>query len=115
LLALAKSRARPTASASSVEAINLRALSDHWIELLRLAMSIKTGTVTASVILRKLSAYPRQNGLALALRELGKLGRTLFTLEWLQDPELTSPQPRRAQQGRAAKCASPCGVLQPAR
>jgi hypothetical protein len=26
--------------------------------------------------------------LALALRELGKLGWTLFTLEWLQDPEL---------------------------
>ena len=26
--------------------------------------------------------------MALALRELGKLGRTLFTLEWLQDPEL---------------------------
>jgi len=51
-------------------------------------MSIKTGTVTASVILRKLSAYPRQNGLALALRELGKLERTLFTLQWLQDPEL---------------------------
>ena len=44
--------------------------------------------MTASVILRKLSAYPRQNGLALALKELGKLERTLFTLEWLQDPEL---------------------------
>ena len=28
------------------------------------------------------------NGLALALRELGKLERTLFTLQWLQDPEL---------------------------
>jgi TnpA family transposase len=68
--------------------INLRAISDHWFELLRLALSVKTGTVTASVILRKLAAYPRQNGLALALRELGKLERTLFTLEWLQDPEL---------------------------
>ena len=68
--------------------INLRAISGHWFELLRLAMSIKTGTVTASVILRKLAAYPRQNGLALALRELGKLERTLFTLDWLQDPEL---------------------------
>ena len=68
--------------------INLRSITDHWFELLRLAMSIKTGTVTASVILRKLSAYPRQNGLALALRELGKLERTLFTLQWLQDPEL---------------------------
>jgi hypothetical protein len=52
--------------------INLRAISDHWFELLRLALSVKTGTVTASVILRKLAAYPRQNGLALALRELGK-------------------------------------------
>ena len=51
-------------------------------------MSIKTGTVTASVILRKLAAYPRQNSLALALRELGKLERTFFTLQWLQDPEL---------------------------
>ncbi len=69
-------------------AINLRVISDHWFQLLRLAMSIKTGTVTASVILRKLAAYPRQNGLALALRELGKLERTFFTLQWLQDPEL---------------------------
>ncbi len=69
-------------------AINLRVISDHWFELLRLALSIKTGTVTASVILRKLAAYPRQNGLALALRELGKLERTFFTLQWLQDPEL---------------------------
>ena len=50
-------------------AINLRVISDHWFELLRLALSIKMGTVNASVILRKLAAYPRQNGLALALRE----------------------------------------------
>ena len=68
--------------------INVRIIGDHWFELLRLAMSIKTETVTASVILRKLAAYPRQNGLALALRELGKLERTFFTLQWLQDPEL---------------------------
>ena len=69
-------------------AINVRAISNQWFQLLRLAMSIKTGTVTASVILRKLAAYPRQNSLALALRELGKLERTFFTLQWLQDPEL---------------------------
>ena len=69
-------------------AINVRAISDQWFELLRLALSIKTGTVTASVILRKLAAYPRQNSLALALRELGKLERTFFTLQWLQDPSV---------------------------
>lgn len=47
-------------------AINLRVITEHWSELLRLAMSIKTATVTASVILRKLSAHPLQNGLARA-------------------------------------------------
>ena len=45
----------------------------HWDESLRLANSIRIGTVTASAIRRKLSAYPRQNGLALALREVGAL------------------------------------------
>lgn len=68
--------------------VNLKAISNYWEDILRLAISIKMGTVTASEILRKLASYPRQNGLALALRELGKLERALFTLDWLQDPEL---------------------------
>ncbi len=54
---------------------------------MRLATSIKTGTVTASLMLKKLAAYPRQNGLAMALRELGRLERTLFTMHWLENPE----------------------------
>jgi len=81
----------PPDLASLVEGtINLRVISDHWFELLRLAMSIKTGTVTASVILRKLAAYPRQNGLALALRELGKLERTFFTPPMAAGPRIDS-------------------------
>jgi TnpA family transposase len=39
-------------------------------------------------MLRKLGAYPRQNGLARALRELGRLQRTRFILDWLQNPAL---------------------------
>jgi TnpA family transposase len=38
-------------------------------EVMRLAESIQQGTVTASLILRKLGSYSRQNGLALALRK----------------------------------------------
>lgn len=68
--------------------VNTKAIRTHWQDILRVAISIKAGTVTASVILRKLAAYRRQNGLAFALRELGKLERTLFTLDWMQDPEL---------------------------
>ena len=35
-----------------------------------------------------MSHYPRQNGLAVALRELGRIERTLFILDWLQSVEL---------------------------
>ena len=51
--------------------------------------------MTASLMLRKLGSYPRQNGLAVALRELGRIERSLFTLDWLQDIELR----RRVQAG----------------
>ena len=46
-------------------------------------------------MLRKLGSYPRQNGLAVALRELGRIERTLFILDWLQSVELR----RRVQAG----------------
>jgi TnpA family transposase len=68
--------------------LNIKHVRAHWDEILRLATSIKQGTVTASLMLRKLSCYPRQNGLAIALRELGRIERTLFILDWLQSVEL---------------------------
>jgi TnpA family transposase len=68
--------------------LNIKHVRAHWDEILRLAASIKQGTVTASLMLRKLGSYPRQNGLAVALRELGRIERTLFILDWLQNVEL---------------------------
>lgn len=75
--------------------INVKKIRDHWDDILRLAASTKRGTVTASLMLRKLGAYPRQNGLAWGLREIGRIEKTLFTLEWLQSPQLR----RRVQVG----------------
>jgi TnpA family transposase len=69
-------------------ALNIKHVRAHWDEILRLATSIKQGTVTASLMLRKLGSYPRQNGLAVALRELGRIERTLFILDLLQSVEL---------------------------
>ena len=67
----------------------------HWDDILRLTASIQQGTVTASLMLRKLGSYPRQNGLAVALRQLGRIERTLFALDWMQNVELR----RRVQIG----------------
>lgn len=60
------------------DSLNLKQIRDHWDEILRLATSIQQGLVTASLMLRKLGSYPRQNGLAVALRELGRIERTLL-------------------------------------
>lgn len=70
------------------EELKADSIKTHWDGILRLAVSIQQGTATASLLLRKLSSYPRQNGLAVALRELGRIERTLFILDWLQSVEL---------------------------
>jgi TnpA family transposase len=75
--------------------IDTEHVTANWDELLRLGTSIRIGTTTSSVILKKLSAYPRQNGLAKALREIGRIERTLFTLDWIKNPDLR----RRAHLG----------------
>ena len=49
--------------------LNLKLMEQQFDEFMRLVASIKQGTVTASLILRKLASYPRQNSLALAVRE----------------------------------------------
>jgi TnpA family transposase len=65
-----------------------RLITAHWDDVLRLAASVRTGTVSASLMLKRLGAYPKQNGLALALREIGRIERTLYTLDWLEKPPL---------------------------
>ena len=80
--------AYPTLEPLIAGRINVELLRAHWPDILRIAASIRAGSVTASLIMRQLASYPRQNGVAAALRELGRLERALFTLDWVEDPEL---------------------------
>ena len=63
-------------------------IAAQWDDVLRLTTSVRTGTVRASLMFKRLGAYPRQNGLALALREIGRIERTLYALDWLEQPAL---------------------------
>jgi len=56
--------------------INVALISAYWADILRIVTSLRAGTVTASVIMRQLASHPRQNGIAAALRELGRMERT---------------------------------------
>jgi TnpA family transposase len=52
-------------------------------------------------MLHRLGAYPRQNGLALALREVGRIQRTLLVLDWLDDPQLRRRATAELNKGEA--------------
>jgi TnpA family transposase len=70
--------------------INDPLMGRKWDDLLRLRTSLKLGVVTPPLALQRLSGHVRQNDLALALREMGRIDQTLTRLNWLQDPLLCS-------------------------
>jgi hypothetical protein len=97
----AKQSDYPTLEPMIAGRINVALIRAHWSEILRIVASIRTGTVTASLIMRQLASYPRQNGVAAALRELGRLERTLFTLDWIEDPELRRTTSQELNKGES--------------
>lgn len=67
----------------------------NWPDIFRCAATMTAGKIRPSQLLRKLASYPRQNNLAVALREVGRIERTLFIIEWILDTDMQ----RRAQIG----------------
>jgi TnpA family transposase len=74
---------------------SLSRIEKQWPDIIRLIASIVTHKVIPSEILRQLASFPRQNELAYALKEIGKIERTIFILKWISSTELQ----RRAQIG----------------
>ena len=101
LYSFGKPSAYPALEPMIAGRINVELIRAHWSEILRIIASIRTGTVTASLIMRQLASHPRQNGLATALRELGRMERTLFTLDWIDDPELRRTTGQELNKGEA--------------
>ena len=84
-------------------------IAAQWDDVLRMAASVRTGTVSAALLLKRLGAYPRQNGLALALREIGRIERTLHALDWLQRPQLRRQATAELKRAKAiTRWPGPC-------
>lgn len=60
----------------------------HLTDMLRVAVSIKTGKITASTILRRLGTASRKNKLYFAFRELGRVIRTMFLLRYIDSADV---------------------------
>jgi TnpA family transposase len=68
--------------------IDWELIETHYHDMLRVAISIQKGKVKASTILRKLCSKSRKNKLYFAFRELGRVERTIFLLNYINDPEM---------------------------
>lgn len=73
----------------------------HWPEIAEVIGAIRNRTVTPSLILGRLSAQRQQGGLAAALREIGRIERTLFTLRWFEDADLRRTVTAELNKGEA--------------
>ena len=63
-------------------------IAANWPDVLRCAATMVAGAIAPSQLLRKFASYPRQHDLATALREIGRVERTLFMIEWVLDPHM---------------------------
>lgn len=75
--------------------VNEYIIRENYEEVLRLVHSIREGTVSSSLIISKLASYSRQNSLSTALREMGKIEKTIFILDYISSEELR----RKIQKG----------------
>ena len=65
--------------------INARLIVDNWDDLLRVAGSLKLGTISASELVRSLLQSERPSTLTRALSELGRINKTLYLLPYIDD------------------------------
>ncbi len=83
----------------SKDNIDWALIERHLPDMLQVAQSVKAGCIAPSTILRKLGTASRKNKLYFAFRELGRVIRTLFLLEYVSSEEL-----RRMILGATNKC-----------
>ncbi len=75
--------------------IKTKTIEENFDDVLRMAHSIREGNVTGSLIMGKIGSYARQNALATALREMGRIEKTIFILDYITNESLR----RRIQRG----------------
>ncbi len=68
--------------------IDTKLIEDNWDDVLRFVATIKLKHTTASQLFRRLNSYSKQHPLYQALKEFGKIIKTLFILRYIDDVEL---------------------------
>lgn len=65
--------------------INIKLINSNWSDLLRIAGSLKLGTVSASDLMKTLQGGKNQSTLSKAIAEVGRIAKTLYLLNYIDD------------------------------
>nr|WP_172692830.1 Tn3 family transposase [Enterobacter cloacae]AVE23518.1 Mobile element protein [Enterobacter cloacae] len=67
--------------------VDLSKIESQWDEMMRTAGSLKLGTIHASELIRSLLRSTRPSGLAQAIIEVGRINKTLYLLNYIDDED----------------------------
>ena len=99
--------------------IKTNLIHSSWDDIVRVMASIQTRRVSASLILRKLSSYARQNPLYQGLREIGRVDKTKLIIRCLHDEDFRRLQTKEINKGERSHdldrflCFGKQGTLRP--
>jgi TnpA family transposase len=68
--------------------VNMTIIKEHWDDILRFVLTIKSRKTTASQLLKRLTSYSKHHKLYTAIKEFGKIIKTDFLLTYIDDVEL---------------------------
>lgn len=81
--------------------IDTKIIQNNYDDVHRLAYSTQEGTVSASLIMGKIGSYARKNSISTALREMGRIEKTVFILDYLSSKALRRKIHRELNKGEA--------------
>lgn len=82
--------------------IRTQLIKDNWELILRLLVSIKTKQFKASTILKRLSSYDTQHVLQNAIKEFGRIIKSIFILNYIDKVEFRQDIEKQLNKGELA-------------
>ena len=68
--------------------INLKLIETHWSDILRFMATIRLKYSSASLLFKRLSSYAKDHPLYQAIKEFGRIIKSIFILTYLDDVEI---------------------------
>lgn len=81
--------------------INEKIILENYAEVMRLVESIRCSKVKASLILQKINSYNRNNGTAKGLKEIGRILKTKYIIDYYTDGDLRKEVQKMLNKGES--------------